>query len=84
MVKRPGVPERKHAWPTKLTKNQYKEESAKQSQGYWLDIQLVSKYFRTWDSQATLQGFKSAYGEHDKIKCPQLYTQAKKYQLLER
>ena len=41
-------------------------------------------YFQTRDSQATLQGIKSAHGEHAKLRCPQLYNQAKNYQLLER
>ena len=37
----------------------------------------------TWDSQATLQGIKSAHGEYIKVRYPQLYTQAKNYQKLE-
>ena len=36
------------------------------------------------DSQATLQGIKIAHNEHAKLKCPQLYTQAENYYLLER
>ena len=69
---------------TKLTKNQHKQESNRQYQGHWLDVQLVPMYFQTRDSQATLQGIKYAHSEHDKLKYSQLYTEAKNYQLLER
>ena len=84
VAKQPGVLEGKHAWKTKLTRNQHKQESSEQYQGHWLDIQLVPIYFQTWDSQATLQGIESTHGEHTKLRCPQLYTQAKINQLLER
>ena len=68
----------------KLTKNQHKQEIARQYQGHWLDVQPVPKYFQTQDSQATLQGIMISHSEHAKLRCPQLHTQAKNYQLLER
>ena len=51
-------------------------------QGHWLDIQLVPKYFRIPDSQATLQGIKIAYNGHTKLRFPQLHTHVESYQLL--
>ena len=84
MAKRPGVPEGKCAWKTKLTKNQHKQEITGQYQGHWLDFQLAPKYFQTLDSQATLQDIMISHGKHTKLRCPQLHTQAKNYQLLER
>ena len=66
--KRPGVPEGKHAWQTKLTKNQHEQEGTKQYQGHLRDAQLVPKYFRRWNSQATLQGIKINHDGHTKLK----------------
>ena len=68
VAKRPGVPERKRAWEIKLTKNQHKQKDARQYQGHWLDVQLVPMFFQTRDSQATLQGIKSAHDEHAKLR----------------
>ena len=82
MAKRPGVPEGKHAWLAKLTKNQHEQEIVEQYQGYCLDVQPVPKYFQTRDSQAALQGIMISHGEHTKLRCPQLHTKAKSYQLL--
>ena len=84
MAKRPGVPEGKHAWKTKLTKNQHEQEITRQYQGHWLDAQPVPKYVQTWDSQAILQGITIFHSEHVKLKCPQLHTQVKNYPLIER
>ena len=84
MAKRPGVPEGKRAWETKITKNQDEQEIAGQYQGHWQDVQPVPKYFQTRDSQATLQGIMFSHGEYAKLKCLQLHTQAKNYQLLGR
>ena len=84
MEKQPGVLERNYTWQTKLTKNQYKQESTKKYQGHWLDVQLVPMCFQIQDIQTTLQGIKSAHGEHTKLRCFQLHTQANNYQLLKR
>ena len=65
-------------------KNQYKQESTQQYQGHWLDVQLVPKYLQMQHSQATLQGIKSTYSEHAKLRFTQLHTQANYYQILEK
>ena len=84
MANQPGVLKGTYASSTKLIKNQYEQESARQYQGHWLDVQAVPKYFQTQDSQATLQGINITHNGQLKLRYLQLYTQAENYQLLER
>ena len=69
--------------PNSLRTNMSKK-LPEQYQGHWLDVQPVPKYFQIRDSQAILQGIMISHGEHAKLRCSQLHTQAKNYQLLGR